>query len=221
MRRFIVAAVMAVALVIPASVVAEGPADVPGFGSVSPAVQSYWLDKLAGDFSNVGNPDPATVRAQWLYVQKQGLVGSALTANDLAIGLAWSAAYAAQAGVTAAQLDAAGALIVEKGGIEGITGYDRVVARAYLLAHPWPLGVPAPSNAREYIASLVASGNDPEFTAALAGAWGLTLGAPVKARSTSAIARLRTYIARLTVDPIRNAAKLALYQARLDEYLAR
>lgn len=220
MGKVIAALVLAVALIVPVAATAGDAADVPGFGSVSPATQAYWFDKLNGDFSNVGNPDPATSRAQWLYVAKQGLVGSALTASDLVIGLAWSAAYAAQAGVTQAQLDAATALIAEQGGIEGITGYDRAVARTFRLAHPWPVGLPVPSNAKEYIASLVASGDDPEFAAALAGAWGIAYNPPVRPSVAPVITRLRGYIANLTrsgTDP----SKLALYEARLALYLTR
>ena len=220
MRRALVALAIAAALVIPAAASAVDPPDIPGWSGVSGADQAYWLDKLAGDYSNVGNPDPATSRAQWLWVNTHGLAGSALTPADLAIGLAWSAAYAARAGVTQAQLDAATALIVEQGGIEGITGFDAKVARTYRLAHPWPAGVPAPSNAKEYIASLVAGALDPEFTAALAGAWGLAPVLAARPLPTSAIARLRTYIARLTACAC-NPDKLALYGARLDLYLAR
>ena len=223
MRRLVVALVLAVGLAIPIAATAADPTSIPGWANVGGATQAYWFDKLNGDFSNVGNPDPATVRAQWLWVQTQGLAGSALTANDLAIGLAWSAAYAAGAGVTQAQIDAATALIVEQGGIEGLTGYNPTVARAYRLAHPWPAGAPAPSNAREYIDSLVAAGNDPEFAAALAGAWGIAYPASAKPRPTAtdlANARLRTYIARLSACNC-NPSKLATYQARLTTYLAR
>ena len=37
----------------------------------------------------------------------------------------------------------------------------------------------------------------------------------------TAIAKLKVYIARLSLNPVRNAAKLALYRARLADYLSR
>jgi hypothetical protein len=89
---------------------------------VSPSDQTYWLAKLGGNFTNVGNPDPAYIRAQWLAVAQTGnylpnagfdglkipntpiVATRAVSPEDLAIGLAWSKSYADQAGVTPAQL---------------------------------------------------------------------------------------------------------------------
>lgn len=234
MRRLMLAVALAAALVIPATATAEDPTTIPGWTDVSGATQAYWLDKLRGDFSNVGNPDPAEFLAQWLYHQKHGIVGTSLTAQDLEIGVAFAKAYAAKAGVTPAQLAAAQALIVERGGIEGSVGYEPLVAGAYFLAHAGLApGTPLPTNAAAYIAALRAQG-DALFPSApggtgityrqvadqLAKNWGLAPVAAASRIAPSAVTRLRTYIARLTACAC-NPVKLALYRARLDLYLAR
>ena len=186
MRRFILALGLAVALVIPATIAADGPTDIPGWNDVDAAAQAYWATKLRGNFSNVGNPDPAMFLAQYLEVARTksflpndyghiSAIRYPISDADLTIGLAYARALAVQGGVTPAQLAAADVLMRVQYGpsLDGVT-----------------VNAPPP------------------------------VSAAVGYRYAGAIARLRTYIARLTACAC-NPVKLALYQARLDVYLAR
>jgi hypothetical protein len=225
MKRLLAAAVLAIAFAIPVFAADGDCGTVPGMSAV-PADAALWCEHLQGDTSMVGSPDPAQLLAQWLELERVGIVGTSLTDWDLRIGLASARAYATQRGVSASELVAAQKLVLEKGGLVGTVTYDPLVARAYQLK--WA-GIepawdgyrytvpPVPSNAAAYVAVVT----DPELAAALVRNWGL---APPVAATPNAyavsIARLRVSIARL-IRSGRDPIKLALYQARLIDYLAR
>ena len=95
-------------------------AHLPGADALSRPDVSYWDEKLHGDLTVVGDPEPAAFLAQWLWVQQHGTFlpgagadalridpnapGRPVSGQDLAIGVAWSTAYAEQHGVTPDQL---------------------------------------------------------------------------------------------------------------------
>ena len=97
-------------------------ANVPGMSAVSQAAADAWTASLGGNYAKVGDPDPAYTLAKWLEVAKRGtflpgatgdsrkfsdVPAASISSSDLAIGLAWAQAYAAQNGVTPTQLTAA------------------------------------------------------------------------------------------------------------------
>lgn len=108
---------------------AQQPADVASaMSGLSDADQAYWASKLGGRLNVTNTYDPATLLARWLNRKQQGVVGTALTPQDVTTGLAYAKARATAAGVTPAELEQAQANIARYG---DFAGYNDPSANAF------------------------------------------------------------------------------------------